>query len=160
MNQDWDLQDRKLHDDEQRRENEVTRSLEHDEDQDDSCVYRVYTPQLMDTQEMQALRMALNRIEMQIQEEGHMQEYAPRKTTSSKLRQWYGLPRNSRSIKRPTMSAGPSSALNPKSNAKRASPTKSPHAGLKTVDFERTLKEETRQNWRVDMRIPSARCLK
>lgn len=40
--------------------------------------YRPYTPRLMDTQEMQALRVALNRSEMQIQQQGHMKEYDPR----------------------------------------------------------------------------------
>ncbi|KAF4035809.1 hypothetical protein GN244_ATG12172 [Phytophthora infestans] len=81
------------------------------EDEEVDSSYCGYAPQLMDTQEMQSLRMALDRGEMQILQQGHLREYVPRKTASNKLRQWYGLPRNHRGINRPVMSAGPSSHL-------------------------------------------------
>ncbi|KAF1787753.1 hypothetical protein GQ600_5408 [Phytophthora cactorum] len=112
--------------------------------------YRAYTPQLMDTQEMQALRNALNRSEMQIQQQGHMQEYIPRKPASNKLRQWYGLPRNHRAINRPTMSAGPSSRLenSDTSNQLRERPATSKRStcnGPKAGEFATILKKEARQ---------------
>ncbi|KAG6615430.1 uncharacterized protein IUM83_05200 [Phytophthora cinnamomi] len=118
-------------------------------EQDASSIYRPYTPKLMDTQEMQALRIALNRSEMQIQQQGHMKKYVPRKpTSSSKLRRWYGLPRN-RAVERSIMSAGPASrpedsAKNRCENRLQTSPIPS-SAGVKTAEFARILKEETQQ---------------
>ncbi|KAF4037961.1 hypothetical protein GN244_ATG09976 [Phytophthora infestans] len=57
------------------------------EDEEVDSSYCGYAPQLMDTQEMQSLRMALDRGEMQILQQGHLREYVPRKTASNKLRQ-------------------------------------------------------------------------
>ncbi|KAG7392016.1 hypothetical protein PHYPSEUDO_002725 [Phytophthora pseudosyringae] len=122
----------------------------------DSSSYRAYTPQLMDTHEMHALRTALNRSEMQIQQQGHLQEYAPRKPASSKLRRWYGLQRNHRATNRPTMSAGPSSrpetselsSKKPASSHLRERPATSRGpicTGVKTAEFARILKEEACQ---------------
>ncbi|KAL3660311.1 hypothetical protein V7S43_014839 [Phytophthora oleae] len=121
--------------------------IEKDGVEDANDRYGAYTPQLMDTYEMHELRTALNRSEMQIQQQGHMREYVPRKPTSSRLRRWYGLPRNHQ---RQTMSAGPSSRLkSSETNAnnqprERPSTSRQPtRAGIK--DFTRTLREEARQ---------------
>ncbi|KAF1786474.1 hypothetical protein JG687_00009902 [Phytophthora cactorum] len=65
----------------------------------------------MDIQEMQALRMTLGRTEMHILQQVHLKEDVPRKPTSSKLHQRYGLPRNHQGINRPIMSAGLASRL-------------------------------------------------
>ncbi|RLN97068.1 hypothetical protein BBJ28_00013632 [Nothophytophthora sp. Chile5] len=78
-----------------------------DEDQQDGDSSERYTPQLMDTQEMRALRAALHRSEVQIRTQGRMQEYVPRKPApllTSSLRRRHGTPRY-------TMSAGPSPRL-------------------------------------------------
>ncbi|KAE8877811.1 hypothetical protein PF005_g20257 [Phytophthora fragariae] len=127
-----------------------------DSEKNVSSDYRPYTLRLMDTQEMQALRVALNRSEVQIQQQGHMKEYVPRKpTSSSKLRRWYGLPRN-RVVDRPVMSAGPtsrleSSELSSKTRVKSRSegrPRTSSRpiaSGVTTAEFARILKEETQQ---------------
>ncbi|KAG6956688.1 hypothetical protein JG688_00011312 [Phytophthora aleatoria] len=137
-------------DDEQTWGEEEEYQLEEESDEEVGSSYRAYTPQLMDTQEMQALRNALNRSEMQIQQQGHVQEYIPRKPASNKLRQWYGLPRNHRAINRPTMSAGPSSRLenSDTSNQLRERPATSKRStcnGPKAGEFVTILKKEARQ---------------
>ncbi|GMF25078.1 unnamed protein product [Phytophthora lilii] len=111
---------------------------------------RAYTPQLMDTQEMQALRAALIRSEAQIQEQGHMKEYVPHKHVSSRLRRWYGLPRNHLVVNRPVMSAGPlprfdSSFSATKYHERPMTSMKPAPAGVKTTEFAKMLKEEARQ---------------
>ncbi|RLN26008.1 hypothetical protein BBJ28_00015625 [Nothophytophthora sp. Chile5] len=85
---------------------ELEKALE-DEDQQDGDSCERYTPQLMDTHEMRALRGALHRSEVQIRAQGRMQEYVPRKPApllASALRRRHGTPRY-------TMSAGPSPRL-------------------------------------------------
>jgi hypothetical protein len=109
--------------------------------------YRAYTPQLMDTQDMQALRTALARSEMQIQEQGHLKEYVPRKPASSKLRRWHGLPRSHGTVNRPALSAGPASRQDHPDliHARPSTAARPMTARIKTAEFARILKKETRQ---------------
>ncbi|KAG1700781.1 hypothetical protein DVH05_011668 [Phytophthora capsici] len=128
------------------REDEDTYWLEKDDVEDESDVYGAYTPQLMDTYEMHELRTALNRSEIQIQQQGHLREYVPRKPTSPRLRRWYGLPRNHQ---RQALSAGLSSRLETcegNSNTQRPSTSRySTRIGVTPSEFTRTLREEARQ---------------
>ncbi|ETK76894.1 hypothetical protein F441_17128 [Phytophthora nicotianae CJ01A1] len=143
-------QDLEYDDEEQKWKQEELTGLEEDEVEEASSRYRAYIPQLMDIQQMRALRTALDRSEMQILQQGHLKEYVPRKPASSKLRQWYGLPRNHRGINRPIMSAGPSSrieSLNADSKLceRPATSSRSASTGVKTKEFAMIMKRETRQ---------------